>query len=432
MGPVRVILKLADARSVSRRAECTRQCLVFLVLCATITPLMPLVSGAVWEKEFLLIGQVFPQECPVPGWLDQEPGLRYTVIPTDTDSLGLSDEESRRFVRQYFARTEKEFYTRFQFVVMPDTKIAPFTGRQIMWMKEGFEAHGIGGFVTVGADLAGSYEMEWINSPLHDVLPTSLKQHYRVGDTFKIVILKEDPPVLSMFRQYNIENFIGSCPCSRNHPKDGSTVWADADYQRENLRYPWLTSWKIGTAGGHVWAASDDLDHQWWWPGGMRFQSTNPYSGDVFLNIVYYSLGRKLPTDIEVVHTLRTSLSLYQTQRLMIRGTIEWAEKLGANVNRAEKALGEAEGVYKAAVDEYISGEYDAASQSLENAMEEAENALQVAFKTKQDAMFYIYAVEWLVTTGVLLLSGSILYTLMIGRRLYKEVATTRPIRAGD
>ena len=389
-------------------------------------------SGAIWEKEFLLIGQVFPQECPVPGWLDQEPGLRYTVIPTDTDSMGLSAEDSRRFVRQYFPRTKNELFARFQFIVMPDTKIAPFSGTQIMWMKEGMESHGIGGFVTVGADLAGNYEVEWINSPLHDILPTSLKEHYRVSGTFKIAILKDDPPVLSMFRQYDIENFVGSCPCSRNYPKAGSTVWADARYEGSNLQYPWLTEWRIGTTGGHVWAASDDLDHQWWWPGGMRFQSTNPYSGDVFLNIIYYSADRRLPDDINVVHALRKDLNLYLTQRLTIRGTIEWAEKLGANVNKAEVALGEAEEIYRTAVDEYMAGEYDASAQYLDDALAEAGNALQVAFRTKQDAMFYIYAVEWLVTTGALLLSGSVLYSLMVRRRLYKEVMTTRPMRAGE
>ena len=401
-----------------------------LILGMILGLVLPGIEAGIWDREFLLIGQVFPQECPVPGWLNKEPGLRYRVIPTDTDSLGLKDEDSRRFVRQYFPRTEREFYTTFQFVVMPDTRIAPFTGKQIMWMKESFEKHDVGCFVTVGADLAGSYEQEWINSPLHDVLPTSLKDQYRVGDTFKIVILKDDPPVLSMFRQYDIEKFEGSCPCSRNFPREGSTVWADADYQTQNLRYPWLVSWQLGTEGGHVWTASDDLDHQWWWPGGMRFQSTNPYSGDVFLNIIYYSTGRILPTDIEVVHQLRTSLGLYETQRLMIRGTIEWAEKLGANVNRAERAMGEVEEIYRSALGEYSQGEYDSAVTTLEEAMVEAGAALEIAFKTKQEAMFYIYVVEWLATTGTMLLSGSVLYTLMIRRRLYREVGTTRPVRS--
>ncbi len=390
------------------------------------------VSAYPWEKNFLLIGQVFPQECPVPGWLDKEPGYRYTVIPTDTDALGLTDEESRRFVRQYFPRTAKELFTGFHFIVMPDTQIMPFTGRQIMWMKEGFEEHGIGGFVTVGADLTGNYELEWINSPLHDVLPTSLKGQSRISGSFTIQILKDDPPILSMFKEYGVEKFPGSSPFSQNRPRDGSTTWADAKFTTGVLVAPWLVSWKLGVAGGYVWTASDDLDHEWWWPGGMRYQSSNPYSGDVFLNIVYYSMGRSLPDNIELIHEMRTRLGLYQTSRLMIRGTIEWAEKLGANVRKAESALGEVEETYKLALNQYASGEYDEAMRSLNLAMESSEDVLELAFKTKREAMFYIYAVEWLVTTGVLLLSGSIVYTLMIRRRLYKEVETTRPLRVEE
>jgi hypothetical protein len=151
-----------------------------------------------------------------------------------------------------------------------------------------------------------------------------------------------------------------------------------------------------------------------------------PYSADIFLNILYYSAGRKLPTDIEIVHQLRTDMGLYETQRLMIRGTIEWAEKLGANVNKAERAMGEVEEIYKEAQGEYAEGEYDAAVLSLGVAMVEAEAALELAFKTKKEAMFYIYAVEWLVTTGTLLISGSIIYTLMIRRRLYREIESTK------
>jgi hypothetical protein len=308
---------------------------------------------------------------------------------------------------------------------MPDTKIRPFTDKQVMWMKEGFEEHGISGFVTIGADLTGDYEREWQISPLHDVLPTDLLTQTRMSGTFTIEILKDDPPILSMFREYKIEEFPGTSPFSKNNPRSGSTVWADARFPL-SVRSPWLISWKLGQEGGHVWVISDDLDAQWWWPGGMRFQSTNPYSADVFLNIAYYSMERPLPTDIVMIHQLRASIGLYRTSRLMIRGTIEWADKLGANTRKAEKALGDVEEFYNRALGQYVTGEYEESMASLEAAMEESERALAVAFKTKQEAMFYIYVVEWLVTTGVLLLSGSVLYTLMVRRRLYREIETTR------
>jgi len=54
-----------------------------------------------------------------------------------------------------------------------------------------------------------------------------------------------------------------------------------------------------------------------------------------------------------------------------------------------------------------------------------------MAFKLKDDAMFYAYVIQWLVTSGTLLLSGSILYTLMVRRRLYKAMESTRFGRPG-
>ena len=383
--------------------------------------------GAVnFEKNFMLIGQVFPQECPVQGWLSNEPGFRYILIPTDTDGMSLTIEESRRYVRQYFPRKKGDLFTNFHFVVMPDTNIKPFTYKQITWMKEGFEEHGIGAFVTLGADVSGSYEQEWLSSPLHEVLPTSLYAQSRISGSFTIDILEEDPPILSMFRPFGIEDFTGTSPFSKNSPKEGSTVWADALFPSGIRRAPWLISWKLGLAGGHIWGVSCDLDHQWWWPSGMRYGSTNPYSGDVFLNIVFYSFGRPIPTDISLVHEIRTRFGLYQTQRLMIRGTIEWAERLGANTHKAERALGEVEEIHELAMTQYADGEYEESMNSLGAAMEKAVIALELAYKTKRGAMFYIYVVEWLVTTGALLLSGSVLYTLMIRRRLYRAIDTTR------
>jgi len=378
------------------------------------------------ETGFMLIGQVFPAECPVPGWLDQEPGFYYTIIPTDTDRLALTEEESQRYVRQYFPRTKKELFSKYQFMVMPDTHLRPFTGKQILWLKEGFEEHGISDFVTLGADLTGDYEGEWLASPLQEDLPTSMRGQSRLSGSFTVEILVDDPPILSMFKQFGIENSPGSSPFSKNTPRHGSTTWGMAKFTSGGIRSPWLISWKLGSKGGHIWAASDDLDHRWWNPSGMRSASTNPYAGDVFLNIIYYSTGRVLPTDITLVHELRTRFDVFKTSRGMITGVVELADSFGANTVKVEKELAEVEKIYRQARDEYAAGDYDGCSESLDRAMEESKRVLDLAFRVKKTAMFHIYLIEWLVTTGTLLLSGSVLYSLMVRRRVYREVETTR------
>jgi hypothetical protein len=51
--------------------------------------------------------------------------------------------------------------------------------------------------------------------------------------------------------------------------------------------------------------------------------------------------------------------------------------------------------------------------------MEEAVNA-------KDRALLWVYIIEWLTVLGTSAIVGTILWSLMIRRRLYRQVATTR------
>ncbi len=44
----------------------------------------------------------------------------------------------------------------------------------------------------------------------------------------------------------------------------------------------------------------------------------------------------------------------------------------------------------------------------------------------KDQAMFWIHLVEWLVITATVMISGLATWTLMVRRRLYREVQTLR------
>jgi len=387
--------------------------------------------GLPYERDFLLIGQVFPQECPVAGWLDQEPSFDYVAITTDTDSLGLSLEQAERYVRLFFPRTKNELFERFQFVVFPDANLKPLSGRQILWLKEGFQEHGISGFLTLGGDLANygrSYFFDWQSSPLHDVLPIRLTSEQDVGlGPFHIKILKEDPQVLALFKPLGIERQTGSGQATPS-PRQGATIWANAEVMGFSQSTPWLISWRAGAKGGSFWVIADDLDHEWWWPYGLN---PNPYSGDVFLNIAFQSFGRRLPEDIELVHQVRTSFELFERTRLLILGAIELAEKFGANTYSVEKGMARLNEIRDLARERYASGEYEESLTTLREAGDYAEDLLDSAFKLKDQAMFYVYTTEWLVTTGVLLLSGSVLYSLMIRRSMYRSIDSTRFERGG-
>ena len=62
----------------------------------------------------------------------------------------------------------------------------------------------------------------------------------------------------------------------------------------------------------------------------------------------------------------------------------------------------------------------------MDEAFEEIEGLRADALRLKDQALAWVYLVEWLVVSGVFLLCGFVLWTVMIRRRLYREVSTTR------
>jgi hypothetical protein len=382
-----------------------------------------------WERNFLLIGQVFPQDCPVPAWLDDEPSFKYVIIATDPTGMafsGLTPELARKYVRLYFPRTKQDLLENYHFAVFPDSNIKPFSSTQIEWMREAFQEGGMSGFITLGGDLANYgrlYFYDWQSSVLHDVLPIRLTSEQDAGSgSFSISILRDDPPVISMFRPLGIEEHVAG-GYAMPVPREAARVWANAEPLGFGRPTPWLISWEPGTQGGTFWVTADDLDHGWWWPFGLN---PNPYAQDVFLNIVFHSFGRPLPDDIELVHEVRTGFEIFRRSRLLILGTTELAEKFGANTYKVEEAMAGLNEMQDRAREEYSSGEYETALGTLDDAATEADRILKLAFRLKDEAMFYAYVIQWLVTSGTLLLSGSVLYSLMVRRRLYRDIESTR------
>jgi hypothetical protein len=62
----------------------------------------------------------------------------------------------------------------------------------------------------------------------------------------------------------------------------------------------------------------------------------------------------------------------------------------------------------------------------LDRAHEGFEALSQRALKLKDRALAWVYLVEYLSVTGTAMASGFILWTLMVRRRAFTEVGTTR------
>ncbi len=52
--------------------------------------------------------------------------------------------------------------------------------------------------------------------------------------------------------------------------------------------------------------------------------------------------------------------------------------------------------------------------------------ATDLALKAKDEAMLWVYVIEWLTVSGTAMITGSVLWTLMIRKAAYRPVAVTR------
>ena len=117
----------------------------------------------------------------------------------------------------------------FDFLVFPDGNTQYFTPRQIADIKYAIES-GAGTFVTMGGGMAtvtGYYGVR-INTGLSDILPIvpNLKMRRDVTSGLSIKVVKDDPPVLSMFVPVEIEKVVGSFAFTVLYLREGATCWA--------------------------------------------------------------------------------------------------------------------------------------------------------------------------------------------------------------
>ncbi|MBU7004211.1 MAG: hypothetical protein HXS50_01495 [Theionarchaea archaeon] len=116
----------------------------------------------------------------------------------------------------------------------------------------------------------------------------------------------------------------------------------------------------------------------------------------------------------------------FRTHMSLILSMVNWADSFGANTAQLSEKLTGLENKAKEAEEKYISQDYGPAISFLEYLSEEVGVTTQEAVDLKDEALLWVYLVEWLTVSGTSACCGFVLWTLMIRRRSFKEVETTR------
>ena len=411
-----------------------------VVIPAFILLLVLFVSSSVFGAErerirVLLIGHVVRSYNPVTTFLDPDPSVTYNIVPTsESNAIPLSDEEAKRYIKQYFPR-DYEGLARYDFIMFSIPYIVPLTAKQISWLI-GSVRNGDCSALTDqgGLRMDIEYAKFWVACGMSDLFANDAEKVLQSGKViysngrYHLQVVRDSPhQVLGPLIPLGIEK-IPALGLFYSYPKEGASVLAEADgsfpqFPGAPRRSPWLMYYEYGE--GSTWTLCDNFVNPFWC--GMYYgEVKGDLQTDVLMNIIWHSAGWSLPEDAFLVHKMRVEFKRYIDKRSMQVSLLEFVDRLGARVAPVENVLARADAAKAEAEDLYLRQDYQASSAQLSEAFELLERAGELALAEKKRTLMWIYVTEWLVVSATLMACGVIAYTLMVRRRFYHEVSTTR------
>jgi hypothetical protein len=337
----------------------------------------------------------------------RDPLFTYAVYPLPAD---ISDGSKRKLDRVYYPRTRESLIDSYDLIVFDDARIQHFSPRQIHDLDYAFREGGM--TAIVAPVIMWAYVIE--PTVLRDVVPISQKGSLRYV-AYQVAFRRDRDPVFIPFLELGIEKAVGS-QMSHIVAKQGATIWADVRSQD----VPWLVSWRPGGGNpGMQWILAHRFD-DWW------LEENNPYALDVATNLILYSLDRPLISDIHARREAMYLFANFQMQKSLILSMMEWADAFGANTLLLSGRLAGLDDEMEDAIGSYLEQDYVTAISFLESVSPIVGEIGRDVVRLKDEVLFWVYIVEWLVVSGTGMVCAFVLWSLMIRRRVYREVATTR------
>ncbi len=347
--------------------------------------------------------------------IEAEPSFIGTPIPATYAHIGTyRPRELKQFMRVYMPRTYDEFADNHDIIILSDTNRDLYELKQLQWFERGVKDDGIGMMMAGGIEaFGGDNYPSWGDSPVEDALPVICMKGKTFRKDFKAVVSTEDNDFVQSLPWKKMPMFHGM---NIVKSKKGSEILLEAGIKPH---YPLLIYWEYGE--GASLAHTPD-----WTPGWGQTVMKWDYYPDYVANMNYLVAGVDIPENPQLIHKIRNGFSDYEVNKALAVSLMEFVEEFGAEVTPGQDHLDEIVQMKKEAERSFIEQEYEECSSHLDEISGEFEKLDQELVEMKERALFWIYLVEWMAVSGTALVCGFILWTLMIKRRLYREVEITR------
>ncbi len=398
---------------------------------ASLLALVLMPSACVWGEprvdpqtgliRVLFMGDSLMQAGFVTPIIVQDPLVKLSPVPVEfITGAYLSIEEAAAKLRMYLPRTEKRMNEDFDMMIIADAREPFFPGRFQNWIRAAVIDGGQGFLMAGGPQSFGGLPAwehpSWDPSPVADILPCKCIADYRdLGSAYHVVPATgyEDHPLVRKIPWSQVFLFNQQ----RVGDREGSVVVGRSD--RNPPSSPVIMYMEMGKG------RTEAFVFDWGGNGPQDFHRWN-YAPLVLSNLVYHAVRVSIPEDTSLFLELRRKLTGLYSSRSFTMSVLDFAEKFGANLNKAEAELKKSEDLRKEMIKLYVHGDYDSSLSTLDEALSSIKVAADLAIDAKDQALVWVYVIEWFTVSGTAMFSGAVLWTLMVKKAAYKPVASTR------
>jgi hypothetical protein len=363
--------------------------------------------------------------------MGQDPAIQTFWLPVPGHShielLGQDPGVLHKIMRIYMPRRVEDLLSEYNMVILQECPYGS-TAYDSLWFKDSWvkmiadavEIYGMslemwGGDASWGGGGEGFYT-SWGDTILGPLLPVECLggYNYQFATPQDVEFADWGHPLARLPW--------GSCPpVELNNAvkmREGANLIAEVVYG--DTAWPFIFDWEYGE--GFVVGETQVVHSR----GTLNLMIAFwEYHSDYITYLAYHGARRSIPEDIVLVKRVRNQIQDHHSHRAMVISVFDFAEKFGADVSEAYGGVEEIELLYTDVEELFIEGSYEAASDILENIQLLWKKTLADAMRLKDRAMFWVYLSEYLVISGASLICGTILWSLMVRRRLYREVSTT-------
>jgi hypothetical protein len=133
-----------------------------------------------------------------------------------------------------------------------------------------------------------------------------------------------------------------------------------------------------------------------------------------------------VPQDTNLVHAARTAMQDFSQERALLIAMTEFIDRFGANPKVIEEGISDIIEMKAEADIHYLNQEFVSALEKLGEMRTRARELGEEATELKNAALMWVFIAEWFMVTATLMITGYVLWALMVRRRLYRDIKVTR------